>query len=120
MSDIALLLFEGITALDAVGPYEVLQRLPGFAIKMVAVEPGPKRTDEGNLALVADYALADVTEPTIVLVPGGFGSDEVMQDETTLAWLRRAHETTRFTTSVIVGGAAELLAVGTAVIIEPE
>lgn len=113
MSDIALLLFEGITALDAVGPYEVLQRLPGFAIKMVAVEPGPKRTDEGNLALVADHSLADVPKPAIVVVPGGFGTEQAMKDESILAWLRRAHEATRFTTSVCTGslvlGAAGIL-----------
>ncbi len=108
-----MLLFDGITALDAVGPYEVLQRLPDARVHMVAVRRGPVRTHDGNLALVADRPLADLPSPDLVVVPGGFGADVVMRDETTLDWLRRAHETSRFTTSVCTGslilGAAGIL-----------
>jgi putative intracellular protease/amidase len=111
---IAILLFEGVTALDAVGPYEVLSRLPGAETRFVAVEPGPKRTDNGVLALVADHAIADVPSPDIVVVPGGMeGVDRTMQDERALDWLRKAHETTQWTTSVCTGalilGAAGIL-----------
>jgi transcriptional regulator GlxA family with amidase domain len=80
---------------------------------MVASKPGPVRTHDGNLALHADRSLADLPSPDLVVVPGGFGVDAVMRDETTLAWLRRAHETSRFTTSVCTGslilGAAGIL-----------
>jgi transcriptional regulator GlxA family with amidase domain len=101
---IAILLYEGLTALDAVGPYEVLALVPGARVQFVAREPGPKRTDTGYLALTADYAFADVPRPDIVLVPGSSNSTgDAMRDRATLDWLRAAHETTRWTTSVCSG-----------------
>jgi transcriptional regulator GlxA family with amidase domain len=111
--DIAIVLFDRLTALDAVGPYEVLSRLPGATVTFVATEPGPKRTDTGFLALTADAALHDVPRPDIVLVPGGPGQRQAEQDDALLDWLRTAHETTTWTTSVCTGalvlGAAGLL-----------
>lgn len=113
MSEIALLLFEGLTVLDAIGPYEVLQRIPGFELKTVGTEKGPVRTDTKNLAVSVDHTLDDVPRPEIIVVPGGFGTVDVMRDERTLAWLRGAHETSRYTTSVCTGslilGAAGIL-----------
>jgi putative intracellular protease/amidase len=106
-------IFDRITALDAVGPYEVLSRLPGAEVVFAALEPGPKRTNTRALALHADRALADVPHPEIVVVPGGFGTRELMTDETLLDWLRTAHETSDWTTSVCTGslllGAAGIL-----------
>jgi transcriptional regulator GlxA family with amidase domain len=111
--DIAILLFDRLTALDAVGPYEVLSRLPGAKVTFVASEPGPKRTDTGFLALTADAALGDLPHPEILLVPGGPGQSDAEKDEAVLDWLRTAHETTTWTTSVCTGslvlGAAGLL-----------
>lgn len=111
--DIAILLFDRLTALDAVGPYEVLSRLPGANLAFVATEAGPKRTDTGSLALVADATLAELPHPDILLVPGGPGQAEAEKDEAVLDWLRTAHETTTWTTSVCTGslvlGAAGLL-----------
>lgn len=111
--DIAILLFDRLTALDAVGPYEVLSRLPGATVTFVATEPGPKRTDTGRLALTADAALSDLPHPEIVLVPGGPGQAAAERDDAVLDWLRTAHETTTWTTSVCTGslvlGAAGLL-----------
>jgi len=111
--DIAILLFDRITALDAVGPYEVLSRLPDANLTFVATKAGPKRTDTGALALVADATLAEVPHPDILLVPGGPGQAEAEKDEAILDWLRTAHETTTWTTSVCTGslvlGAAGLL-----------
>jgi putative intracellular protease/amidase len=113
MTEIAILVYDRITALDAVGPYEVLQRLPEARIRWVAPEPGPVRTDEGRLTLLADDRLEDVTRPDIVLVPGGFGTDALLEDRRVLDWLRQAHETSRWTTSVCTGslllGAAGIL-----------
>jgi len=111
---IAILLFDRLTALDAVGPYEVLSRLPGADTRFVAVEPGPKQTDNGVLALVADHATADVPSPDVLVVPGGTTGVEVsMNDDRTLDWLRAAHETSTWTTSVCTGslilGAAGIL-----------
>jgi putative intracellular protease/amidase len=101
--NIAILLFDRLTALDAVGPYEVLSRLPGAAVTFVAEEPGPKRTDTDALALVADASLADLPTPEVVLVPGGPGQRELMDDGPVHAWLRSAHESTLWTTSVCTG-----------------
>ena len=110
---IAILLFDRLTALDAVGPYEVLSRIPGATVKFVAKEPEPKRTDVGSLALVADYTLDQVPSPDIVVVPGGPGQAALMDDEPVLNWIRQAHETSKWTTSVCTGslvlGAAGLL-----------
>ena len=111
--EIAILIFDGLTALDAVGPYEVLSRLPGAAVRFVATEPGPKRTENGSLALVADHALVDVRAPEIVVVSGGMGSRTALRDERILEWIRSAHAGSRWTTSVCTGalilGAAGLL-----------
>jgi len=101
--DIAIPIFDGITALDAIGPYEVLSRLPGARVRFLAIEPGPKRTENEMLALTADQALTDVPGPEIIVVPGGFGTRALMRDEAMLAWLRAAHETSRWTTSVCTG-----------------
>lgn len=112
--NIAILLYEGLTALDAIGPYEVLSLLPGARVQFVARECGAKRTDNGFLALTADYSFADVTAPDVVVVPGSSTSTLApMADRETLDWLRRVHETTEWTTSVCSGalilGAAGLL-----------
>ncbi len=110
---IAILLFDGVTALDAVGPYEVLRLLPGADVRLVAQTPGEKATHGGPLKLVADHALDDVPSPEIVVVPGGPGAQALFGDESVLAWLRSVHERSRWTTSVCYGsavlGAAGLL-----------
>jgi transcriptional regulator GlxA family with amidase domain len=110
---IAILIFDGLTALDAIGPYEVLSRLPESELTFVAKEPGGKRTDTGSLGLNADLGLADIPNPDIVLVPGGEGNRPLMNDAEVLEWLRRAHESTTWTTSVCTGalvlGAAGIL-----------
>ena len=100
---IAILIYDRLTALDAVGPYEVLSRLPGAELTFVAQEPGPKRTDTGRLALLADASLADVPHPDVVLVPGGPAQAELMEDGPVHEWLRTAHETSTWTTSVCTG-----------------
>lgn len=87
---IAVLLYPGFTTLDAVGPYELLARIPGAETVFVAKESGPVRNDQGSLALVADKTLAEVPRPDIVLVPGGPDSREAMNDPETRAWLRTA------------------------------
>ena len=68
--DIAILLYDRFTALDAVGPYEVLGRLPGARLRFVAADTGPVRTDTGALAITADATLADVPAPDVLVVPG--------------------------------------------------
>jgi len=111
--EVAIPIFDGITALDAIGPYEVLWRLPEANVHFIAQEPGPMRTGDKMLALTADESLAEVPHPDVIVVPGGYGTRALMSDEPLLAWLRAAHETSRFTTSVCTGalllGAAGIL-----------
>ena len=101
--DVAIPIFDRLTALDAVGPYEVLSRLPGARVRFLAAEPGPKRTENAMLALIADGALESLAEPEVIVVPGGYGTRALMEDETILGWLRRAHESSAWTTSVCTG-----------------
>jgi putative intracellular protease/amidase len=101
--NIAIPIFDRITALDAVGPYEVLSRLPGATVSFIAAEPGPHRTDNGMLALVADRALDEMPDPDVIVVPGGFGTRVLMEDDQILDWIRTAHEGSQWTTSVCSG-----------------
>lgn len=111
--DIVCLLYDRFTALDAVGPYEVLQRLPGVKFRFAASEPGPVRTETGNLGLLADVAIADVSSADILVVPGGIGNRGLLDDQDLLDWIRAIDPTTTWTTSVCTGslllGAAGLL-----------
>jgi putative intracellular protease/amidase len=101
--DVAIPIFDRITALDAVGPYEVLSRLPGVTVRFVAERPGEYRTENGMLALVADAALNDLPAPEILLVPGGFGTRALLGGGAVVDWVRAAHETSQWTTSVCTG-----------------
>jgi len=101
--DIVCFLFDGITALDIVGPYEVLQRLPDADVKFVARERGAVRTDNGFLGLVADHALDEVTSADMVVVPGGFATRALERDADLLAWIRGIDATSTWTTSVCTG-----------------
>ena len=109
----AILIYEGLTALDAIGPYEVLQSLPDNDVCFVAREKGPVRTDFGKLGLSADYAISDIDSADILLVPGTPHPKAVMGDEVVLEWIRHIDSTTQWTTSVCTGalglGAAGLL-----------
>jgi transcriptional regulator GlxA family with amidase domain len=101
--NIAIPIFDQITALDAVGPYEVLSRLPDARVSFIAAEPGAKRTENGMLSLVADLALSELPQPDVIVVPGGFGTRALVDDEEMLGWLRGAHEHSTWTTSVCTG-----------------
>jgi putative intracellular protease/amidase len=111
--EIAILIYDKLAALDAVGPYEVMRNVPGWDVRFVAKQKGDTRTEDGSLGLVADYTLDQVSAPDLVLVPGGKGSRPLMHDEELLQWLRDVDRTTKWTTSVCTGslllGAAGLL-----------
>jgi transcriptional regulator GlxA family with amidase domain len=101
--NIAIPVFDGLTALDAVGPYEVLSRLPGVRVSFIAAEAGPVRTETGMLTLLPETLFSELTDPEVLVVPGGRGTRRLMGDESMLGWLRRAHESSRWTTSVCTG-----------------
>jgi putative intracellular protease/amidase len=101
--NIAIVLYDGFTALDAIGPYEVLSRLPGASATFVAVEAGPVRTDNGMLTILAERSLEHVQRPDIVLVPGGPGEVAARAGGPVLDWLKAADRTSTWTTSVCTG-----------------
>ena len=100
---IAIPLYDEFTALDAVGPFEVLSRIPGAEVAWLGPEAGPVSTDNG-LTIVAGAPYEEVPDPEVVLVPGGYGTDTgALEDERLVGWIRRAHETSDWTTSVCTG-----------------
>jgi transcriptional regulator GlxA family with amidase domain len=111
--NIAIPIFDRLTALDAVGPYEVLSRIPGATVHFIATEPGPKRTETEMLALMADESLDDLPEPEVIVFPGGYGTRALMDDPRIIEWVQHAHEHSSWTTSVCTGslilGAAGIL-----------
>ncbi|MBS0625647.1 MAG: DJ-1/PfpI family protein [Verrucomicrobia bacterium] len=110
---IAFLFYEGMTALDAVGPHEILCRIPGAEVYRVARKAGAIQTDSG-LVLTADLSIEEVPEVDILLVPGAGNAATLRQYPEVLEWIRKIHEKTKWTTSVCTGslilGAAGVLA----------
>ena len=116
MSDtlqVAIPLFPKFTALDGVGPYEVLQRIPSIDVTFIGHRRGEVRSENGMLGITVDATFEDVPEPDIIVFPGGVGTRPLEHDDRVLEWVRHAHATTRLTTSVCTGslvlGAAGLL-----------
>ncbi|HEY1652504.1 MAG TPA: DJ-1/PfpI family protein [Acidimicrobiales bacterium] len=110
---VAIPIFPRCTALDAVGPYEVLQRIPTFDLTFVGHTQGEVRTENSMLGLQVDATFEELPSPDVIVFPGGVGTRALEHDERVLDWVRRAHAGTRFTTSVCTGslvlGAAGLL-----------
>ena len=111
---IAILIYEGFTALDVIGPYEVLGCIPGAEIQFVSKKTGPVRAHTNALSVVADYSLNEVQNPDIVVISGGTtGTMRAAEDPEIISWVKKAHETSKWTTSICTGalilGAAGLL-----------
>jgi putative intracellular protease/amidase len=110
---VAIPLFHQFTALDAIGPYDVLQRIPEVDVTFIGHERGEVRSDNGFLGITRDATFGELPHPDVIVFPGGTGTRALMDDEPVLDWVRGAHETTRYTTSVCTGslvlGAAGLL-----------
>ena len=100
---VAIVLFQRVTALDGISPYEVLQRVPSIDVVFVGHRRGEVRTDNGMLGLSVDAAFDEVARPDVVLMPGGVGTRSLVKDAAVLDWVREAHRTTLFTTSVCTG-----------------
>jgi putative intracellular protease/amidase len=100
---IAIPLFPRFTALDAVGPYEVLQRIPSFDVVFVGHRRGEVRTENGMLGVTCDATFDEIATPDVVVVPGGIGTRERIHDDAIRAWLQSVHPNTKLTTSVCTG-----------------
>src|SRR5205823_4563307 len=114
--DIAIVAYDNMAALDAIGPFEVLAHLPDANVTWVGLDTGVKRTEEGGkggVGINADAAIEELPHPDVIVVPGGHGEQALRGDERFISWLRAAHETSTWTTSVCTGslllGAAGLL-----------
>lgn len=103
MTQIAFVTYPGLTALDMIGPYEVLRQLPSADVRFVWHESGPITVDSGALVLGATHSLAETPSPDVILVPGGAATPVHARDEKLLDWLRQAHQTASWTTSVCSG-----------------
>ena len=103
MTLIAIPVFPRFTALDAVGPYEVLQRIPSMDVVFVGHRRGEVRTENGMLGISCDAAFDEVGAPDVVVFPGGIGTRQLVNDDVVRAWLQRVHPNTTFTTSVCTG-----------------
>ena len=102
--EIAVYLYPGMTAFDAVCPYDILSSgIPNSNVRFVAKERGPVRMDSRMLSLHADYAIGEINSADVLLVPGGGATPAQMQDQEVLAWVRRIHEKSKWTTSVCTG-----------------
>jgi len=110
--EVAIYLYDQMTVLDAIGPYEVLRCMPDTKVRFVGKRVGPVRVDSGIQLLNADYSLADVTSADILIVPGGNAVGQ-LGDKAVTEWIRGIHEKTKWTASVCTGslilGAAGLL-----------
>lgn len=110
---IAIFLYQGVTALDAVGPWEVLSRIPNVEMRFVGKEVGPVTTEGEALLLGVTHTIDETPSPNLVIVPGGTTTPGQMVDDKVLDWLRNVHETTQWTASVCTGslilGAAGIL-----------
>jgi putative intracellular protease/amidase len=100
---IAIVLYPGFTALDFIGPYEILRNLPDAEIRFVWHETGPVADGTGVLLIGATHTFDETPNPDVVLVPGGPATMEHARDEVVLDWLRRADTTSTWTTSVCTG-----------------
>ncbi|MGZ5420299.1 MAG: DJ-1/PfpI family protein [Solirubrobacterales bacterium] len=100
---VAYLLYDRFTALDIIGPHDVLNSVPGTESVFVAETAGPVRNESDTLSLVADRSIGEVTSPDIAVVPGGFGNRTLLEHEPLHAWIREVHETSTWTTSVCTG-----------------
>lgn len=101
---IAIVLYPGMTTLDAIGPYEVLRFVPDAELRFVAHEPGPIVTDHGVLVLGATHSFDETPAPDIVLVPGSEAdTTTAMADRKLCNWLAQAHRTSQWTLSVCTG-----------------
>lgn len=99
---IVILLFDGYAALDVIGPYEVLSRLPGAKIYFAGYEKRGYK-DPNGLELKADHSIDAISGADILLIPGGFGIDDLLKNREIIDWVRKIDRTSRWTVSVCSG-----------------
>jgi len=99
---IVVFIYDRFTALDAIGPYEVFSRIPNAEVFFVALKPGIY-SDGQTLSIEVKHSLNEIEKPDVIVIPGGFGIDSLLQNREILDWIRLTHNTTQFTASVCSG-----------------
>jgi putative intracellular protease/amidase len=99
---IAIGLYPGFTALDAIGPYQVLSQIPGATVLFTAVHAGPLR-DDTALTVNIDKTIDEVPHPDVIVIPGGMATRRLLDGDPLVDWVRDVHATTTWTTSVCTG-----------------
>jgi putative intracellular protease/amidase len=111
--NVVIPLFDRFTALDAIGPYEVLSKVPGATVTFAGVQPGPVTSDTGALTIMPPTTIDAIDGADVLVFPGGGGTRPLMRDDGVLGWVRHLHDTTTWTASVCTGslvlGAAGVL-----------
>lgn len=109
---IGILIFNGLAALDAVGPYEILSRIPNAQVSFISINAGPIESI-GGLQLIAKHTIYEDTNYDVIIIPGGNGIREMTKNKDVLNWVRERNKNSKYTTSVCTGalllGAAGLL-----------
>jgi len=100
--EIAILIFDNYTALDLVGPYEVLNKLPNSKIQLVGLEK-KEYSDTYGLKISADYSMDEISQADILLIPGGFGIDNLLNNPQIIEWIQQIDRSTKWTVSVCSG-----------------
>jgi transcriptional regulator GlxA family with amidase domain len=99
---IAIFIFDNYTALDVIGPYEVVSKLPGAQVCFVGTEK-KLYADSHGLRISAGYTLDEVEDADILLIPGGFGVDPILKDQDVISWIQKVDHTSKWTVSVCAG-----------------
>jgi transcriptional regulator GlxA family with amidase domain len=99
---IVILLFDNYTALDIVGPYEVLNKLPNSKIYLVGLEKREYK-DTYGLKISADNSIDEISEADVLLIPGGSGIDNLLKNKEVVEWIQKIDSTTKWTVSVCSG-----------------
>jgi transcriptional regulator GlxA family with amidase domain len=100
--DAAFVLYDQMTALDLIGPYEALASHPQLTPYFAAGRVGGVRCDNG-LTLQADVTFDELPNPELIVVPGSSHWRTALNDEVLIAWLAAAYPTATWTTSVCTG-----------------
>ena len=99
---IGILLFDNYTALDVVGPYEVLSRLPNAQVYFIGQEKMDYK-DSYGLKIITDYSIYEISYLDILLIPGGFGIDKLLKNNEIIEWIKNIDSTSNWTVSVCSG-----------------
>jgi transcriptional regulator GlxA family with amidase domain len=100
--DAVFVLYDQMTALDLVGPYEALASHPQVTPHFAAVRAGKVSCDNG-LTLHADVTLDELPRPELIIVPGSSHWRTALDNDALITWLAAVHTTATWTTSVCTG-----------------